>query len=677
MRLIPVGLMMVCIGLVCAQPLHWATIEPEEAGFDAKKLETWRSSLARHGTTGLITIRHGRIALEWYAPGWDSDKPHGTASMAKALVGGMSLAVAMSDGRISPDDLASKYIPAWRADPLKSKITIRQLATHTSGISDAEQDEIPHEQLPGWKGNFWKRSPDPFSIAVQQAPVLFEPGTQYAYSNPGMAALSYAITAALKGGEIRTLMKERLLDPLGVPERWWSIGYGRAYEVDGLKLYANWGGASFTARAAARIGQLMMLGGQLNGHELIRRDIVKKVLTDQGMPRPQRSAMNLAPASGLAWYTNEDGVWPAAPRDTFAGAGAQHQIIVVSPSLDLIVVRNGTALDDTRAGFWGPVYDLVVKPLMEAVTVRAPYPPSPVIHGGMFGKEIRRSAIDSDNWPLTWADDDQQYTSYGDGFGFEPYIERKLGMGFARIAGGPDDYHGENLRSDGERTGNGVSSPKASGILMVKGVLYLWVRNVANAQLLWSEDRGKTWQWGFRMETGFGSPVFLNFGRDYTGARDGFVYTYSQDGPSAYESDNSLMLARVPKDRIRERGAWEFFERLDAGGRPIWTADIARRGAVFSYPANCQRVDVVYDAGIGRYLMALGYDHAGGWGLFDAPEPWGPWTTILHRQWDVAGTHGYRLPAKWISADGLTLTLVFSGAKPYDAFCTRRLTLVR
>jgi len=73
--------------------------------------------------------------------------------------------------------------------------------------------------------------------------------------------------------------------------------------------------------------------------------------------------------------------------------------------------------------------------------------------------------------------------------------------------------------------------------------------------------------------------------------------------------------------------------------------------------------------------MALGYDHAGGWGLFDAPEPWGPWTTVLHRQWDTADTHGYRLPARWISRDGLTMTLVFSGSKPNDAFCTRSLTL--
>jgi CubicO group peptidase (beta-lactamase class C family) len=656
--------------LVCAQSMEWPSITPAEAGLNAVKLESWRGSLAAHGTTGLIVIRRGCVALEWYAPGWNADRPHGTASMAKALVGGMSLALAMSEGRISPDDLASKYIPAWAADPLKSKITIRELATHTSGIADAEQDGIAHDQLPGWKGDFWKRTPDPFSIAIHQAPVLFEPGTQNAYSNPGMAALSYAITASLHGGDIRTLLKERVFDPLGIPERHWSIGYGRAYEVDGLQLYANWGGGNFTARAAARIGQLMMLQGRWNGRELIRRDIVKKVLTDQAMPRPARSASDPAPASGLAWYVNQDGVWPAAPRDAFAGAGAQHQVIVVAPSLDLIVVRNGDALGDTKPGFWGPVYDLLIQPLMAAVAVRAPYPPSPVIRGAAFATEIRRAAIDSDNWPLTWGDDDAQYTSYGDGFGFEPFVEKKLGMGFARITGGPGDFRGVNLRSDGERTGNGAASPKASGILMVDGVLYLWVRN-GNAQLVWSRDRGRTWQWGFKMETAFGSPAFLNFGRNYAGARDGYVYAYSQDGPSAYESDNSLLLARAPKERIRERAAWEFFE----GPGPVWTRDIARRGAVFGYPANCQRVDVVYDAGIKRYLMALGYDHSGGWGLFDAPEPWGPWTTVLHREWDIAGTHGYRLPAKWISPDGMTLTLVFSGVKPNDAFCTRTLTL--
>src|SRR6478609_8178440 len=121
----------------------------------SQSLDAYRDTLAAHHTTGLLVIQHGKTILEWYAPDWAADRPHGTASMAKALVGGMSLALAMNDGRISPDDPASKYIPDWASDPVKSKITIRQLATHTSGISDAEQDGVPHDQLPGWKGAVW------------------------------------------------------------------------------------------------------------------------------------------------------------------------------------------------------------------------------------------------------------------------------------------------------------------------------------------------------------------------------------------------------------------------------------------------------------------------------------------------------------------------------------------
>jgi len=649
----------------------------DDLGLDGAALAAWRQALAGRGTTGLVVIRRGKIALEWYAEGWNADRPHGTASLAKALVGGTSLLEAMSDGLISPDDLASKYIAAWRSDPRKGRITIRELATHTSGIEDAEQDGIAHEQLPGWKGAFWKRDPDPFTIAARDAPAVFEPGTRNAYSNPGMAALAWAVTASLKGGDIRSLLASRLFGPLGIAESAWSIGYGRAYEVDGLRLWATWGGGNFTARAAARVGQFMMLGGEWEGKQLVRKETVKLATTYAGMPKPSREVDAFAPGSGLAWYTNQDGVWPDVPRDAIAGAGASHQVMVAIPSLDLVVVRNGDALGGREGPFWTPVYREILKPLMAAVRERGPNGPSPVIRAVKFGAEVRRAASDSDNWPITWGDDDAQYTSYGDGFGFEPHVERKLGMGFARIIGGAADFRGENLRSDGERVGNGARSGKASGIVMVGGVLYLWVRNLGNSELWQSRDRGKTWGRAFRMEVSFGSPTFLNFGRDYAGARDEFVYTYSQDGDTAYDSDNRLVLARVPRERVTDRAGWEFFERFDERGGPVWTREVARRGGVVEYPGHVQRSDVVYDAGLKRYLLALGYDHEGHWGLFDAPEPWGPWTEVagVEGGWGIPGTHGYRLPAKWMSTDGLTMTLVFSGTGVNDAFCTREMRL--
>ena len=91
-------------------------------------------------------------------------------------------------------------------------------------------------------------------------------------------------------------------------------------------------------------------------------------------------------------------------------------------------------------------------------------------------------------------------------------------------------------------------------------------------------------------------------------------------------------------------------------------------------------MDAVHNPGIRRYLLALGFAFDGGWGIFDAPEPWGPWTTAFYtRYWGLGNTHGYRLPARWISADGKTMNLVFSGrthnGTMYDAFCLRRLEI--
>ena len=100
--------------------------------------------------------------------------------MAKAIVGGLSLGVALTDGFISLDDLAAKYIPQWKEEARKSRITIRQLGSHTSGLADAEEDQQPHEALVGWKGDFWKRlNPpnDPFTISRDMTPVLFDPGS--------------------------------------------------------------------------------------------------------------------------------------------------------------------------------------------------------------------------------------------------------------------------------------------------------------------------------------------------------------------------------------------------------------------------------------------------------------------------------------------------------------------
>jgi len=296
-------------------------------------------------------------------------------------------------------------------------------------------------------------------------------------------------------------------------------------------------------------------------------------------------------------------------------------------------------------------------------------------------KSIVRLAKGGDNWPITWGDDGALYTAYGDGRGFRPTVPRKLSLGLARVLGHPPDIRGVNLRAPtAEQTGDGASGRKASGMLMVEGVLYMFVRNAKNSQLAWSRDRGATWTWGdWRFTTSFGYPTFLNFGRDYAGARDAYVYVYSHDNDSAYKPADRMVLARVPKARIARRRSYEFFQRLDAGGRPVWTADIEKRGAAFTHARRCYRAGVSYNAALKRYLwcqIVPGGDtrFRGGFGVYDAPEPWGPWTCAYFTpRWDTGPGEAASFPPKWMSADGKTLHLVFSGN---DCFSVRKAALV-
>ena len=268
----------------------WQTGTPESQGFSTAKLEELRDSLAKRSTKALLVIRNDRIVCEWYASGHSAKKKHYTASMAKALVGGVALAVAVNDRRIALDDPAATFVPQWRTDPVRSRITIRQLGSHTSGLEDAEADGLPHKELTGWKGDFWKRPKppqDPFTVARDLAPVVFAPGTDYAYSNPGIAMLGYALTAALKDApekDLRSLLRERVMRPIGVPDNEWSIGYGQTVNVDGLPLVGAWGGGGFTARAAARVGRLMLSNGDWDGRRLISAEAVRQTVSHAGLP---------------------------------------------------------------------------------------------------------------------------------------------------------------------------------------------------------------------------------------------------------------------------------------------------------------------------------------------------------------------------------------------------------
>jgi hypothetical protein len=324
-----------------------------------------------------------------------------------------------------------------------------------------------------------------------------------------------------------------------------------------------------------------------------------------------------------------------------------------------------------------------------------PYPPSSIISKIEWDEEVHKITWGSgDNWPITWVNDTLQITSYGDGDGFDEE-NQDLSLGFSYIIGDPPDLRGKDFQSNIDtREGQGPNGIKTSGIIMVDGILYIYVRNYksdksndfTNSRLAWSEDFGRSFQWAeWYFSNTFGCPDFIQFGPDYSGALDKYVYIVSQDNDNAYRYSSDIVLARVTKDKIEDRNAYEFFAGNDSTNNPEWTTAIKNREAIFTDPLGTQRVAVTYNSALGRFILTTSHQpendnrtHTAALGVFESEFPWGNWKTIYYDDnWsNECRTYHHKFPTKWMSNDGKEMWLLFSGLDcGYYDFCVRKAKL--
>lgn len=172
-----------------------------------------------------------------------------------------------------------------------------------------------------------------------------------------------------------------------------------------------------------------------------------------------------------------------------------------------------------------------------------------------------------------------------------------------------------------------------------------------------------------------------------TGGAPATANSGSATGPTTTSNSGaSTYLARVPRWHVLERNAYRYFAGLDGRGRPIWNADQRKMQPIFTDRnpprPGCNGLcnmaspleDAVYDPGIRRYIATAQGQYVGQTSFYDAPHPWGPWTTVSYDNIDPAsGTGGWanlgtaggeslgvHVVTAWISPDGLNLWLTYS-----------------
>jgi CubicO group peptidase (beta-lactamase class C family) len=218
------------------------------------------------------------------------------ASMTKPVTGSAVLML-QDEGKLNVADPVAKYLPEFAALKTPSgqpaNLTIAQLMTHTSGLGEAS----------GPAAQAAKSLADLVPIWLA-APMQFEPGTQWKYTQSGINAAA-RIVEVVSGLSFDAFLQTRLFDPLGMKDTTFyptdaqrarlvtayaknqetgllePVPPRQGYEGTRNRPPQGNGGLFSTARDYGRFCQMLLAGGSLDGHRYLSPEALRLLSTPQ------------------------------------------------------------------------------------------------------------------------------------------------------------------------------------------------------------------------------------------------------------------------------------------------------------------------------------------------------------------------------------------------------------
>jgi CubicO group peptidase (beta-lactamase class C family) len=115
-------------------------------------------------------------------------------------------------GLLDYDDPVARYWPAFAARG-KSRVTIRQLLTHSAGVPQMPEGSTP-EDLCDW---------DRICAAIADLPLLWEPGTMTGYHGYTVGWILGEVLRRIDGRPIAQFVKDEICAPLGLRNLFFGI----------------------------------------------------------------------------------------------------------------------------------------------------------------------------------------------------------------------------------------------------------------------------------------------------------------------------------------------------------------------------------------------------------------------------------------------------------------------
>ena len=292
------------------------------AQLDAAVEHAFEQDSTRPANTLAVAVVHdGHLIAERYGFGADRNSRFVSWSMAKSFTATL-VGLLVDQGRLALDEPAP--VPEW-AGTEKSAITLTHLLHMASGLqwSESDQGKTPD------RGRMLFLSPSHPDYYLQK-PLEAEPGTLFTYST-GVTNMLARIVQDEVGGTLQDtyhFIHQSLFHPLGIEQavlEFDTVGN----PVAGASLYMS-------ARDWARLGLLYAQRGEWFGQQILSPEWVDFALT----PSPAN------PAYGAQiWLNRDKKMWPYLPEDSFAFRGFHHQVTLVVPQHNLILVRQGVSFE--------------------------------------------------------------------------------------------------------------------------------------------------------------------------------------------------------------------------------------------------------------------------------------------------------------------------------------------
>lgn len=380
-----------------------ALARPEDVGLSSQRLERvsrWADRLVADGKlAGLLTLVgrrgeiahlacHGQMDLAAGKP-VTPDTIFRIYSMTKPIV---SVAILMlyEEGRLQIDDPVSRHLPMFKdmrvftggmrgsieTVPAQREITIKDLLTHTAGLTYAWMEATPVDAL--YRANGVDFGAGDVAMGemlerVARMPLLCQPGAEWNYSVA--TDVLGGLVEAVSGEPLDRFLAERILKPLGMRDSGFLVPEGQHHRLaenysrgpDGkpqpiadparrfLKpraCYSGGGGMVSTAHDYWRFAEMLRRKGELDGVRLLGRKTVELMtanhlpgdMADMGQPRFSESpyvgigfglgvSVMLDPAKASILGTAGEYAWGGAASTAFWVDPAEEMVVVLMTQL--------------------------------------------------------------------------------------------------------------------------------------------------------------------------------------------------------------------------------------------------------------------------------------------------------------------------------------------------------